>query len=125
MITQEANVDVLRKEGVLKSVAITLPVWAKEGDDGFLSVDIPFLGIKTSAKNDSDVDSAIREAIHLFCLNAEEFGNGIESELKLAGWNFSNRSFSESSLFWGTNDDIIDMILETGSPFTETLELIA
>ncbi|VAW16546.1 hypothetical protein MNBD_BACTEROID03-689 [hydrothermal vent metagenome] len=125
MITQEANINILRNDGVLKTVSVALPVWTKDGEDGFLSVDIPILGIKTFAKDDSDVDSAIREAIHLFCLNAEEFGNGLENELKLTGWNFSNRSFSEASLYWGTNDDIIDMILETGNSYTEILELTA
>ena len=124
VMTQEANIDIIRNsKGVLKSVSVALPVWAKEGEDGFLSIDVPILGIKTSSKDESDVDSAIREAIHLFCLNSEEFGNGLENELKLAGWNFSDKKFSGSSLYWGTNDDIIDSILETGNPFTETLEL--
>ncbi|MEZ4809236.1 MAG: hypothetical protein R2819_02645 [Allomuricauda sp.] len=126
MITQEANIDIIRsQEGVLKSVSVAFPVWIKDREDGFLSVDIPILGIKTFAKDESDVDSAIKEAIILFCLNSEEFGNGLENELKLAGWNFSSRKFTSASLYWGTNDDIIDLILETGSPFTETLELSA
>lgn len=126
MITQEANIDIIRNDkGALKSVSVALPVWTKESEDGVLSIDVPILGIKTFAKNELDVDSAISEAIHLFCVNSEEFGNGLENELKLAGWNFSNRKFSQASLYWGTNDDIIDLILETGSPYTETLELIA
>lgn len=125
-MTQEANIDIVRNDmGILKSISVALPVWAKVSDDGSLSVDVPILGIKTSAKDESDVDSAIREAIHLFCLNSEEFGNGLENELELGGWNFSNRKFSKSSLYWGTDDDIIDSILETGNPFTETFELIA
>ncbi|SFT42112.1 hypothetical protein SAMN04489724_0680 [Algoriphagus locisalis] len=126
MTTLEANIDITRNpEGILKSVSLALPVWTKESEDGFLSVNIPILGIKTFAKDEADVDSAIKEAITLFCLNAEDFGNGLENELKMAGWNSSERKFHNSSLYWATNDDIIDLIIETGSPYSETLELTA
>lgn len=126
MTTLEANIDITRApNGILKSVSLALPVWTKESEDGFLSVNIPILGIKTFAKDESDVDSAINEAITLFCQNAEDFGNGLENELKLAGWNSSDRKFLQSSLYWATNDDIIDLILETGDFYTETLELTA
>lgn len=126
MTTQEANIDIIRdSRGILKSVSLALPVWTKEAEDGFLSVNIPVLGIKTFAENDSDVDSAIKESITLFCLNAEEFGNGLENELRLVGWNATNRSFEKSSLSWFTNDDILGLIFETGDSYSETLELSA
>ena len=125
MTTLEANIDVIRENGKLKSVSVALPVWTKEQEDGFLAVDIPMLGIKTFAKDENDTMVAIKEAIILFCINSEDFGHGLETELKLAGWNFSSRNYQDASLYYGVSDEIIEQIMQTGDPYSETFMLPA
>ena len=125
MFSEEANIDIVRADGILRSVAVTLPIWTKELEDGTLSVDAPMLGIKTFAKNEDDVFTAVKEAAHLFFINCEEFGGGLENELKLAGWGFKSHEIDSASLYWGINDDVIEQIMSTGDSFSETLELVA
>lgn len=125
MSKQEANIDIVRKDGRLHLVSIALPIWAKIKEDGFLSVDIPMLNIITTAKNEDDVEVALNEALTLFCLNSEKFGSGLENELKIAGWSFTQLSDNKSSLCWGTHDDVIDRIMSTGDDISQILEISA
>ena len=54
--------------------------------DDFIEVQVPMLNITTWAKNDPvDIQTAIVEATILFCISAERFGTGIESEIESMG----------------------------------------
>lgn len=118
-----ANIDIVRGGGKLNSVSVALPVWSKNQIDGTLSVSIPMLNINTVAWNDADVQVALTEALTLFVLNCEKFGEGLENELKLAGWNFTNKSSNKTSMCWGTDDEVIERIMATGNDFAQTLEM--
>lgn len=121
----EANIEINRKEGKLVSISIDMPIWDRIAEDEFVSVNIPFLGIKTFAKDDTDANTAIKEVINLFCITNEKFGNGLETELRLLGWDFVSEDLNTGSVImaYNTSNFIIDQIMETGDKFVETLEL--
>ena len=125
MKISEANVDIIRKNGVLTSVAIAMPIWDKIGNDDLLAIDIPLFGIKTVAKDTEDAEIAIKESVKLFCLSAEKFGRGLETELKVMGWAFIEQSkdFTSMSFSVPSSNTVIDQIMSTGGQFAQKLEL--
>lgn len=125
MKTTKANVDITRKNGVLTSVSIAMPIWDKIGSDNLLAIDIPLFGIKTVAKDAMDAEVAIKESVKLFCLSAEKFGRGLETELRVMGWSFIDRSKDLTSMSFTvpSNNTVIDQIMNTGGQFAQKLEL--
>lgn len=123
MTSLKASIDVFREGGKLKVVSVALPIWTKQREDNTISVDIPMLNLKTTAWDDNDVETSLKESLTLFFLNCEKFGTQIENELKLAGWNFTETSENKTSMCWGTDDEVIDRVLSTGNDFAQTLEL--
>lgn len=125
MKTIEANVDIIRKNGILISVSIAMPIWDKIGNDNLLAIDIPLFGIKTVAKDTLDAETAIEESVKLFCLSVEKFGKGLENELKVMGWSFTEQSKDLTSMSFTvpSNNTIIDQIMNTGGQFAQKLEL--
>eukprot|EP00035_Acanthoeca_spectabilis_P027023 m.465037 g.465037 ORF g.465037 m.465037 type:complete len:128 (+) comp23942_c0_seq1:49-432(+) len=125
MKINEANIDIIRKDNILNSVSVAMPIWDKVGNDELLAIDIPLFGIKTVAKDPVDAEVAIRESIQLFCLSAEKFGKGLENELKVMGWSFIEQSenFTSMSFSVPSQNTVIDQIMNTGGHFAQKLEL--
>ena len=122
-MNQEANIDIVRKDGKLKSVSFVMPIWDKQGEDDVLIVEIPLLGIKTFAKDEYDAEIAAQESIELFCLNAEKFGKGLETELKIFGWKFNSKEDNFASMSFNTNRVVFQHMMQTGEQVAHTLEL--
>jgi hypothetical protein len=125
MRINEANIEINRKNGKLLSVSVAMPIWDKVGDDNFLSVNIPLFGIKTFATNEIDAETAINEVLTAFCINAENFGKGLESELKLIGWSFIEQTsdFTSMSYSVSNSNSVIDQIMQTGKQVVQKLEI--
>ncbi len=127
MQINEANIDILRKDGKLVSAFVSMPIWDKLGMDDFISVNIPLFGIKTFAKDENDADKAIHEALTAFCINAEKFGKGLEEELKSIGWKIipskSNENFSSMVYSVSNTNSVLDQIMQTGEQVSQRLEL--
>lgn len=126
MKINEANIDIIRKEGKLISVCVEMPFWDKMSDDNFISVNIPLFGIKTYSENDVDSDKAIEEAINLFCINSEKFGKGLEVELKLIGWSFSSQTeegITSMSYSISNSNTVLDQIMQTGEKYIQKVNL--
>lgn len=123
----EANIDIVRTNGKLSSVSITMPIWGKVGNDDFLAVNIPLFGIKTFARDESDSEAAINEVLEAFCVNAERFGKGLENELKLIGWDFveQKNGFTSMSFRVSNSNSVLDQIMQTGDRISQKLELAA
>lgn len=119
----EANIEINRLDGKLSSITVDMPIWDKTVEDEFISVNIPFLGIKTFAKNEIDAQDAIKECVHLFCVTSEKFGSGLETELRLLGWEFISEDKGSVIMAFNTSNVIFDQIMETGDKFVETFEL--
>lgn len=119
----EANIEINRKDGKLHSISIDMPIWDKIGEDDFMSVNIPLLGIKTFAKDEDDAQLAIKEAINLFCITNEKFGKGLETELQILGWEFISEKNDSILMAYSTSNFIFDEMMQTGEKFVETLEL--
>jgi len=122
-MNQEANIEIVRKDKKLSSVSVVMPIWDKQGQDDVLSINIPLLGMKTFAKDEIDAEKAIKEAIELFCINAERFGNGLESELRIFGWDLINSQDNITSMAFSTGSFVYDNIIKTGEQVAHTLEL--
>ena len=114
-----ANIEISKRRGRLHTVNVFMPIWTDSSNDGSIDVRIPLFDISTSAFNEEDVDSAVKECIQLFCLNAEEFGRGVEVELKSLGWNMVESKKNISTLSFGVSErnSVFNNVLQTGSPF--------
>lgn len=125
MKISEANIDILRKDGKLLSASIAMPIWDKVGDDDFLAVNIPLFGLKTFATDEVDAEIAINELLTAFCINAEKFGNGLESELKLIGWTFveQTKDFTSMTYAVSNSNSVLDQIMQTGEQVVQKLDL--
>jgi hypothetical protein len=125
MKINEANIEIIRKEGKLQSISVAMPIWDKIGDDNFLSINIPLFGIKTFAKDEVDAEIAINEILTLFCINAEKFGKGLENELKLIGWSFikQDAEFCTMAYNVSNSNSVIDQIMQTGEQIARKLNL--
>jgi len=125
MKINEANIDINRIKGKLISVSIAMPIWDKIGIDEFISVNIPLFGIKTFAKNEDDAQIAVKEAITAFCINAEKYGQSLEAQLRIIGWDFISQTEEMTSMSYNVfnTDSVVDQIMQTGEQFAEKLEL--
>lgn len=125
MKINEASIEIIRKQGKLQSISVAMPIWDKPTEDGFLSVNIPLFGIKTFATDESDGEIAINEALRAFCINSEKFGKGLETDLKIIGWNFVEQSetLCLMSFSVSNSNSVIDQIMQTGEQFARKLEL--
>ena len=61
---------------------VNLSIHINSSERGYINVTIPSFGISTIAKDENDIIEAVQEAIYSFCYIAEEFGKGVEEELK-------------------------------------------
>lgn len=125
MRTVDANIEINRIGGKLSSISVVMPIWDKHSEDGFISVDIPLFGIKSIAINEEDATLAVNEAIHLFCFNSENFGEGLEKELHHIGWRFINKGKDKTTMSFriSNRDTVLDQIMQTGEQFVERLDL--
>ena len=123
MKNQEANIEIRRVDGVLKSISVVMPVWEKEEEDGIFAVEIPLFSTKTFAKNENDAEVALREAIQSFCISADRFGKGLENSLKSIGWNLESQNDNKSVLVFKKKNDILNQLMQTGDEFAGELEL--
>lgn len=121
----EASIEINRKKGKLFSISVEMPIWDKLSNDDFISINMPLFGIKTFAQNELDAEKAIDEALRVFCMNAEKFGKGLEIELKLIGWSFTEQSenFTLMSYNVKNNNTVIGQIMQTGEQVVQKLEL--
>lgn len=121
----EASIEIIRKDGKLFSVFVTMPIWDKIGEDDFLSINIPLFGIKTFAKNEVDAEIAINEVLQSFCINSENYGKGLENELKTIGWEFLEQDSSFTSMAYRVpnSNSVIDSIMQTGEQVVQKFEL--
>ncbi|SIQ69879.1 hypothetical protein SAMN05880574_12147 [Chryseobacterium sp. RU37D] len=85
---KEATIEIHRKAGLLKSVSVAMPTWDKDENDGSISVNIPLFGLKAFVFDDMDQDVVVNDVIKSFCISAEKFGTGLESELSVLGWEY-------------------------------------
>lgn len=122
-MTTEANIKITRNGSKVTSISVSMPIWTKLNDSGNLSIQIPFLGIETIAKNENDAEKAIEEAIISFCIISEKFGQGIERELQVLGW----KAIAADSLEYDVNtDSVLEGIFKTGENYVNPhLELEA
>ena len=125
MQTNEANIEIVRKNKKLFSIAVVMPMWDKIGDDNFLRIDIPLFNLKTYAQNEGDAESAIEEAIKVFCINAEKFGAGLENELRILGWSHYTEIDEVVSMVYNVSDTnvVMEQIMETGENYAHTHSL--
>ena len=123
--TVSGNIEIKRVKGKLDTVSVVMPIWDKTIEDGFLSINIPLFAISTFAKNESDIDQAVREAITLFCTNAEKFGNGLESELRILGWNSGETKNNMTTLSFEVSqrNQVFGQVMQTGEQFAEKLDI--
>ena len=123
--TVSGNIEIKRLKGKLDTVSVVMPVWDKTIEDGFLSINIPLFAISTFAKDESDIDQAVREAITLFCINAEKFGNGLETELRVLGWNHGETKKNMTSLSFEVSqrNQVFGQVMQTGEQFAEKLDI--
>lgn len=123
--TVSGNIEIKRVKGKLDTVSVVMPIWDKTIEDGFLSINIPLFAISTFAKNESDIDQAVREAITLFCINAEKFGNGLESELRILGWNSGETKSNLTTLSFEVSqrNQVFGQVMQTGEQFAEKLDI--
>lgn len=124
MIITEANIEITRHDGVLSSVSVVMPSWNKVGDDGVISVVLPFFGLKTFVNSDEEAQVAIEEAIKCFCIATEKHGNGLDSELIELGWKSVSESkeANEHKLFDYTIDDdnfVLEQVFQTAEQFAQ------
>lgn len=122
MKTSEANIEITRKFSEISSVSVIMPTW-RQPDDEILSVSIPLLGLKTTARNIDDADVAIQEAIKCFLIACERFGQGAEKELEAIGWSLLSKENGTSLLNYSIEQTqtsiILEQIMETGEQYAE------
>jgi hypothetical protein len=124
-LTVSGNIDIKRTNKKLESISVVMPIWDKTTEDGFISVNIPLFNISTFAKNESDIDVSIKEAITLFCINAEKFGKGLEAELESLDWNLKNTEQDVSSMSFeiSQRNRVFGQVMQTGEQFADKLEI--
>lgn len=115
MNNNEATLELSKHDGGITELSVIMPIWSKKVEDGSFLVNIPLLGLKTFATDESDIDIAVEEAIKCFCISASKFGNGVDAELKELGWKLDENQ-NDHILFNLTSDDneLLNNILQTG-----------
>jgi len=109
----EANIRITRRGKMTEAIAVVMPIWNRRSEKGNLLVNLPLLGIETVAKDETDAERAIEEAIISFCLVADKFGQGIEKELQALGWIPVDTENGELLLGFSLSDSTeIELLLE-------------
>lgn len=109
----EANIRITRRGKMTEAIAVVMPIWNRRSEKGNLLVNLPLLGIETVAKDETDAERAIEEAIISFCLVADKFGQGIEKELQALGWIPVDTENGEPLLGFSLSDSTeIELLLE-------------
>ena len=123
--TVSGDIEIKRIKGKLSAISVVMPIWDRTIEDGYLSVSIPLFAISTFAKDESDVDQAVREAIISFCVNAEKFGNGLERELRVLGWSCGETKENMTTLSFEVSqrNQIFEQVMQTGEQFAEKLDV--
>jgi hypothetical protein len=119
------NIEIRKNKGKLDSITVEMPIWDKFIDDSSISVNIPLFGLSTFAKDECDIDTSVREAILVFCINTEIHGVGLETELRLLGWN-QVAAENEVSFFTfevSQKNQVFGQIMQTGDQFADKLEI--
>src|SRR5436190_14713729 len=116
-----ANIKITRRGKKLFSIAILMPVWNKIEMDNTIAIDIPLFKLKTFARDEDDAEAAIKEAIESFCIAAERFGNGLESELSTMGWSFIEEEEENSILNYNPHDAVLEQMMQTGETHSHNL----
>lgn len=124
--TISGSIEIKRNRGKLDSISVVMPIWDKTIEDGFLSINIPLFAISTFAKDESDIDQSVREAIQLFCINSEKFGNGLENELRVLGWNHGETKKQTTALSFEVSqrNQVFGQVMQTGEEFAEKLDIV-
>lgn len=52
---------------------------------GRIDIDIPLFKLNAVASLDDDVENAVSEVVHCFCVDSNKNGKGVEQELKSLG----------------------------------------
>lgn len=123
---KEASIDIKRKAGDLISISVVMPIWDKIEIDNTLSINIPLFGLKTFADDEIDGETAAKEVIKGFCLSADKFGQGLETELKLLGWSFTrtkSKNKDVTSMVYSVKNEVVDQIMQTGEQFADNLQI--
>lgn len=115
----EANIEIMRNGDKLVSISVSMPIWSKESEfDGNILVKLPLLAINTIAKDEDDAEIAIKEAIQSFCIAAEKFGEGVESELQALGWKRVDHNGNHVLGYCVSEPDaLIERLLQTGDNY--------
>lgn len=109
----EANIRITRRGKMTEAIAVVMPIWNRRSEKGNVLVNLPLLGIETVAKDETDAERAIEEAIISFCLVADKFGQGIEKELQALGWIPVDTENGEPLLGFSLSDSTeIELLLE-------------
>lgn len=118
------KMEITRSGEVLSSVKLIMPTWQKVGDNKLIYIDLPFFGLNTCAKDEADIEIALKEAVSCFCIAAERYGLGLESELEFVGWekDTSEKDNQHSFMNLIPNNTAFDFMINTGE--TQALELI-
>ncbi len=119
----DISMEITRADHKLSSVSVIMPTWNRKGSDGKLYASIPFLGLETCGVDEDDLEVAVKEAFICFCLAAEEYGLGLESELEFLGWTqVEERSDTHSILNNFPSNKGIEAALSTGDTRLITLD---
>lgn len=111
----EANIQILRNNGILSTISVNMPIWNKLEFDGTLSVSMPLFSLRTYALNEDDSQEAIKESLICFSIGAEKFGQGLEKELQTLGWEIaetSTENLIELSYSIKSNNNTFDVMEE-------------
>lgn len=119
------NIVISRKGGKLHTISVAMPIWDNIGEDGFLSIDIPLFNLKSFAKDESNADESIREAIVAFCIGAEKHGKGLETELKVLGWSFTDQTENMTVMSFELSERnfMLNRVMQTGESFADKLDI--
>jgi len=123
--TTSGSIEIKRSKGKLDTITVVMPIWDKTIEDGFLSINIPLFAVSTFAKDVSDIDEAVREAITLFCVNSEKFGKGLENDLRVLGWNHGKTIKELTTLTFEVSqkNQVFGQVMQTGEQFAEKLDI--
>lgn len=79
-------------------LSINMPVTISKKEDGNFHIYLDvFGGLKSFTNDESKIDQTIYEALKLFFINAQEYGDGWHNELLSLGWQVKRHSIRYKS----------------------------
>lgn len=110
-------------------VNVTMPIWLRKDSSGKVYITLGLLGgMTTIAKDEKDIDNAMKEAIASFIHAAQKFGKGINEELKSLGWQPKKthlRFKSKKSFIPRDNNPMLQGLMRTGVERNVNLQIAA